>query len=105
MRSKAIESKAYWTKHVEAHKASGLNKHKYCDQHKVSYHRFLYWFNKLNKKSNQFIKIKLNPESEQTAHSAKTLCVLEFKQGHRLLVHNEAVLAKVLSICKRLADF
>ena len=107
MRSRAIENESYWLKHVESYKASGLNKHKYCDQHGVSYHRFLYWFEKLNKKpshsatgkkANQFIKIKLTSEVDQAAYSTNPLCILELKQGHRLIVHNELVLIKILSL-------
>ena len=107
MKSRVTENTAYWLKHVEACKISGLNKHKYCDQHGVSYHRFLYWFDKLNKKpnhlaanskTNQFIKVKLNSETEHMTYSAKPLCILELKQGHRLIVHNESVLVKILSM-------
>jgi len=108
MRPKAIEDKSYWLKHVENYKASGLNKNRYCVQHSVSYHKFLYWFDKLTSQSsssrtvrkaadqaNQFIKIKLNSEAKQISGSAKPLCILELKQGHRLLVHNEAILEKL----------
>ena len=107
MRLKATEDKAYWLKHVEGCKASGLNKNRYCVQYGVSYHRFLYWFDKLNakvsrsiasKKANQFIKVKLNSESEQVTSSTKPLCILELRQGHRLFVHNESVLVKALSL-------
>ena len=111
MRSKAIEDKFYWLKHIKNYKDSGMNKNRYCNQHGIKYHRFLYWFDKLlsnvlqpepvNKKtnkSNQFIKVKLSPEAKQITHSPKPLCTLELKQGHRLLVHNESVLAKVLSL-------
>jgi len=116
MSSNAIESELYWLKHVKAYKASGLNKHKYCNQHGIVYHRFLYWFDKLtpqtaqshmvnniddkqkNQNLNQFIKVKLSSERDSALNQpclSKPLCVLELKQGHRLFVHDEAILEKI----------
>ncbi len=116
MRSRAIEDESYWLKYVGNYKASGLNKHKYCKQHGIVYHRFLYWFAKLavrqlqsraannvddkqkNQNSNQFIKVKLSSEHNFALGqpcSAKPLCILELKQGHRLFIYNEDVLERI----------
>ena len=114
MRSKATKDKAHWLKHIESYKASGMNKNKYCDQHGITYHRFLYWFDKLTSKSlqlqtirkntnkaNQFIKVKLNSKPDQMTRSIKPLCILELKQGHRLFVHDEAALEKLFLLLSK----
>ena len=105
MRSHAIENKSYWLKHIESYNASGLNKNRYCNQHDIAYHRFLYWFEKLDKKTsrpsannktNQFIPIKeARAITPKNLKPTEALCILELKQGHRLLVHNEAILEKL----------
>ena len=68
MKSKVLENKSYWQKHIESYKASGLNKSAYCLRAVVCYHRFLYWFDKLSKrplqtkaadKAEQFIPVQL----------------------------------------------
>lgn len=108
MKSKTTENKTYWLEHIASYKASGLSKSRYCLQATVCYHRFLYWFDKLAKqaaqincgaKTEQFIPIKLAPISE--SKSAEFLCVLELKQGHRLLIHNVVVLEKLISILSK----
>ena len=96
MRVKAVEDKSHWLKHIENCKTSGLNKHKYCEQQHITYHRFLYWFKKLNNKTNQFVPIKA--VSPNTPKSFETLCVLELKRGHRLVVYDESALVKILSL-------
>jgi len=118
MRAKSTENKSYWTNHVKAYKASGLNKNRYCSKQAVSYHRFLYWFEKLTSKTlqpqkdnkstikakNQFIKVKLDSKSNSVFNhpsSSIPLCILELKQGHRLLVHNEAILEKLFLLLSK----
>jgi len=51
-------------------------------------------------KANKFIKVKLDSEHDSafyqaSSHPAKPLCVLELKQGHRLLVHDNVALEKL----------
>ncbi len=115
--SSLVEDKGYWLKHVENYKASGLNKNRYCIKHDVTYHKFLYWFDKLTvkalqpqtartntSKTDQFIKVKLNSEHISTidqSRATKPLCILELKQGHRLLVHNEAALEKLFLLLSK----
>ena len=112
MRAKSIEGKAYWLKHIKNYKASGLNKNRYCNQYGITYHKFLYWFDKLaiealqpqsvNKKANKanrFIKVKLNSEHDSVfdqSNHLKLLCIMELKQGHRLLIHDADILEKLL---------
>ena len=105
MASKTIEDKTYWLKQIAGYKNSGLSKMAYCRQTRVSYCRFLYWLEKLAKHNDcqltlqedeGFIPIK--PLSSAKLSSEQVMCVLELKQGHRLLIRDEAVLEKVFML-------
>ena len=42
---------AYWKEHVEAWKCSGVSQNKFCQEHDLSYHRFVYWRQKFERGS------------------------------------------------------
>ena len=109
MATKVIEDKSYWLQHISDYKSSGVsNKSAYCLQAGVTYHRFLYWFEKLSRelvdkntprKPEQLIPVQVAAKPQTRATTP--LCILEFKQGHRLLVHNESVLEKLIILLSR----
>ena len=41
------ELAAYWQQHVAAWQGSGLSQNQFCKNHKLNYHRFVYWRRKL----------------------------------------------------------
>ncbi|MBT3197733.1 MAG: hypothetical protein HN344_08405 [Gammaproteobacteria bacterium] len=41
----------YWDKEIKGWEVSGQTQKSYCAEHQLSYTRFLYWRNKLNKQS------------------------------------------------------
>jgi hypothetical protein len=85
--------KAYWRRHVEDYQASGLKKVTYCTNNNVPYHKFLYWHNKLTRKrTNQLMPVKI-----KSAIRSEALCVLELKQGRRVLIYDEGILLKLLN--------
>jgi hypothetical protein len=92
--SMSREDQAYWAKHIEQYKSSGLKYKTYCAQEGVDYNRFLYRYNKASKpKSAQ----RLIPVSLKTQLSSPpALCSIELCNGHRLHVHDEVVLEKIL---------
>ncbi len=42
---------ACWKEHVEAWKCSGVSQNKFCQEHALSYHRFMYWRRKFERGS------------------------------------------------------
>ncbi len=99
MASTIIETKSYWLKQIKNYKTSGLpSKSVYCREAGVSYHRFIYWSEKLGKelakenfatKPKEFIPVKLTPKSAPS--TTAPLYILELRQGHRLLIQSESV--------------
>jgi len=90
---------SYWQGHVTSQASSPFSKRAYCREHSIPYSQFLYWFKKLNKKNNAFIPIK---RKEQATAMASGLCTIELSQGHRLVIHDEALLPRLKHIIESL---
>ncbi len=110
MQPQTIEKKSYWVKHTEAFRRGNfVSKAAYCTKTGINYHKFLYWYHKLIKelvnKDNlprealfMPIKITANPPAVPTPSS---LCTLEFKQGHKLYIHHETALEKLVNLLNK----
>lgn len=49
MKHASDDKTAYWQQHIHHWQASKLSAAHYCQQHKVTYHCFIYWRNKLTR--------------------------------------------------------
>ncbi len=104
-----IENRTYWLKQIKNYKTRGYpSKSAYCRETGVNYARFIYWSEKLGRqlpqgsiatKAKEFIPITVAPKSPHNL--ATPLCILELKQGHRLLIQNESVLEKIFLLLGR----
>jgi hypothetical protein len=93
--SKSVENEAFWKKHYESLKASGVLRSVYCRQHNLNYDRFGYWINKWNNNhTDKLVAIKLKPQNSTSAHSI--LCTLDLKQGHTLKIYDMQTLMLIL---------
>ena len=107
MRTKTIEDEDFWIKHVEAYRSGNCsNKHAYCLQAKINYHRFLYWYQKIIKelvaqgelsRYESFMPVQI-AKTQQINKSDSLLCTLEFKQGHKLKIYDESILKKLVEL-------
>jgi hypothetical protein len=88
--SRPLLDKSYWGRHVSGYQKSGLSKIKYCKQEQVPYYKFLYWCNKLSKDPKRLIPVKIKESG------SKAPCVLELREGSKLLIYEEGMLLKVL---------
>jgi len=104
-------SEVFWREHYEAFQASGLSRAKYCRQHHLVYHRFLYWYHKFNlahvttgddssSASSKFLPIHIH-SGQQSDSDAKALCTLELGTHQRLLIHTPAAIERVLQVLRR----
>ncbi len=93
-----------WKAHVEACNASGLSKSKYAKQHDLVYHNFIYWSQKLAKKSvNDFVPVTVKPtksadviaKSMPVKAANEILGVVEFPNGARLVIHSSDLIAQL----------
>ena len=100
--------KTQWQAHVEAFNKSGLSKRDYAEKHQLIYHQFVYWPQKLNKNPSQelpgaFIPVtvtsvptvKPKPKSKPLSQVTKSLGILEFPNGIRLVIHSPELLAQL----------
>ena len=93
--------KQQWQTHVQAFNKSGLSKREYADSHKLVYHQFVYWSQKINQQSaDAFVPVKLTPE-QPIQKTTTPLGVLEFPNGARLLIHYPELLALLPSLLAR----
>jgi len=88
--SNPLLDEAYWREHIAGYRNSGLSKVEYCNQKQVPYNKFLYWCNKLSKDSKPLIPVKIKERVIEAP------CVLELREGHKLLIYEEGMLLKVL---------
>jgi hypothetical protein len=99
--------KQQWQTQVEAYNNSGLSEREYADSHKLVYHQFVYWSQKLNKAKspNTFIPVnvpaKLKIQPQPKAVLAVPLGVLERPNGARLVIHSPELLALLPSLLTR----
>jgi hypothetical protein len=70
-----------------------LSKRKYADSHKLIYHEFVYWSQKISQPSAVvFMPIKLTPEQSPIQKAAALMGIVEFLGGARLLIHSPELL-------------
>ncbi|MCH8265077.1 MAG: hypothetical protein IIC10_06730 [Proteobacteria bacterium] len=88
-----------WQAHVEACQSSGQSKKTYARTHDLGYSQLLYWTRKLSDQSTSrnFVAVKLKPDS----NASDKLCVLEFPNGSRLIIHSPELLAQVPNLLFR----
>ena len=90
----------FWEKHIDLFKASNQTKSKYCKQHELTYHRFLYWYTKLTKaRTHKPQPVELIPV-RMSMHEKKepkdSIASLLLANGVELHIFNEAVLFKLI---------
>lgn len=99
--------KQLWQTHVKAFNNSGLSKREYADSHKLVYHQFVYWSQKINKAKSPeaFIPVSVTakPQLQQQPKTvpAVPLGVLECPNGTRLVIHSPELLALIPSLLTR----
>jgi len=100
--------KNQWQTHVSNHKTSGISKSAYAKQHGLVYYNFIYWAKKLapsppDKSSDAFVAVnvtatntaKLSAKSKPVTETPKTLGVLEFTNGTRLVIYSPDLIAQL----------
>jgi hypothetical protein len=99
--------KQQWQTHVPAFNKSGLSKREYADSHKLVYHQFVYWSQKINKSKSPDAFIPVNvasgpkPQPQPKAIHAAPLGVLECPSGARLVIHSPELLVLLPSLLVR----
>jgi hypothetical protein len=85
----------YWQQQIDACKASGMNKSKYCRQNQINYDRLMYWQKKLKKEMlTSFVPVKI--KKEPTIPVDLPICTLMLSSGHVLKIHDEKALSIIL---------
>ncbi len=99
-----IEKKGanFWGKHVEQYQQSKQSKSKYCQQHNLTYHCFIYWSSKLTRDSvksdvsSSLIAVTLSSQCNKNADLAS----VTLPNGIKFVIHQESTL---LNLIKQLA--
>ena len=90
----------FWQKHVAQFKASNQTKAKYCKQHELTYHRFLYWYTKLTKaKTQNSHPVELIPvrvSKPETTAPKDCIANVELGNGVKINIFDEVVLFKII---------
>lgn len=74
--------KQQWQTHVKAFNKSGLSKREYADSHKLVYHQFVYWSQKISQPSaDAFVPVKLTPEPPVQKITAPPGCPVPLDQN------------------------
>ena len=85
----------YWQQQIDACKASGMNKSKYCRLNQINYDRLMYWQKKLKgETSTSFIPVKI--KEEPTKGIDQPMSTLILSSGHVLKIHDEKALSMLL---------
>tara|TARA_Y100000766_G_C18895586_1_gene600753 strand:- start:2086 stop:2361 length:276 start_codon:yes stop_codon:yes gene_type:complete len=79
-----------WKKWYDSYQEFSGSKVKYCKTHKLNYHQFLYWCNKLGKKMPKLIPVDISAKDE-------ALASIRLKGGHILEITSLAALKLLLS--------
>jgi hypothetical protein len=102
----------FWRHHVLSFNANDLSGAAYCRQNNLVYSQFLYWQSKFSKNEyaakdstpiSNFVPVNL-PVLNNNALDDKAravLCIVEFAQGYRLVIHNMGylkILPNILSV-------
>jgi hypothetical protein len=96
--TKSIENEAFWQRHHELLKSSGMKRSDYCHQNNLNYDRFGYWISRWNRfktdgSSVELVSVKV--KSTEPVQS-KILCTLDLKNGSCLKIHHSEALAMIL---------
>ena len=92
-----VEDEAFWRRHIELQKKSGLTRASYSRQNGLNYDRFGYWLSKCNRshqKQTKLISIKLENATEPTTRVV--LCTLDLRGGRSLKVYDTQALSIIL---------
>ena len=73
------QSNKQWKKWYDAYQESSGSKVKFCKTHKLNYHQFLYWCNKLGKKTPKLIPVEITVTFPQR-------CVILFSYNPLILI-------------------
>lgn len=92
--SQVVENEAYWRKHYELHKASGLSRIQYCRENDVHKDRFSYWSIKFSREKQPLIAVKL--KQALPTPTANGLCQVQLANGCQLIIHDLSALALLL---------
>lgn len=85
----SIEKEAFWLRHKELQKSSGLPRTEYCRQNNISYDNFGYWVKKwrhANRNATGLVSIRL--KTTEDSAELPTLCTLGLKNGHFIQIHD-----------------
>ena len=79
-----------WKKWYDSYQESSESKVKFCKTHKLNYHQFLYWCNKLGKKTPKLIPVEISAKDA-------VLASIRLKGGYILEITSLAALKLILS--------
>jgi len=98
--NQSAENATFWQKHIDQFQAAGQTKTKYCKQHELNYHRFLYWYTKLTKtsahKSQPADLIPVHVMTPKATEPKDCIANLELASGVKIKLFDEAVLFKLI---------
>lgn len=96
----AIEDINYWQHHVSQFQEVKQTKMRYCRQHEVNYHRFLYWFAKLTKSNDAELEavemIPVHIVDSQSKKPGDPVASITVKSGMIIHLYDENVLCKLI---------
>ena len=92
--SELVENEAYWRRHYERHKASGLSRIQYCRENNVHKDRFAYWSVKFSREKQPLVAVKLKQEFSKP--TLKGLCQVQLPKGAQFIIHDLSALALLL---------
>ena len=91
------ENEAFWKRHVEALKKSGLSRKDYSRQHNINYDRFGYWLPKLSHTpSSSLVSVQLKTQPPTVPTQIPTLCTLTLGLGRELKIYDVQALSLIL---------
>ena len=87
----------YWQEQINTWKQSGQSRKAFCHQHELNYHRFGYWYKKLNRdaqlennSSSQFVPVKMTTQHHATSgvfiELPGGLCIKGITPGNLMVV-------------------
>ncbi len=93
-----LQNASFWQRHVDQFKQCRQSKLSYCNQHKLIYHRFIYWFDKLTSADEKtspvssLIQLKLRDKGDEN----NVIASLVLRNGVQVNIHQEAVLFNLI---------
>ena len=95
-----VYDETFWRNHVNACKTSECNKSQYCKQHGLSYHRFLYWYNKFAAPFTNDALISVQMQEQAISHVSPPqtiLATLVLRSGLQLQIYDVSVVTMILA--------